>query len=518
VRRQPSRFQGTYFVLSVAAVVAVIVVLLGLPTQRDVVPGVPANAIQLTVEDRPISRAVPTGFLGLSLEYTTLPAFAAAPTGDPTKLNPLFLRLVQSLNPGQQPVLRIGGDSSDWVYWPAPGVKRPRGIRYTLTPAWMQTTQALQKALHPRFIFGLNLEANDPRLMAAEATAMSSSIGASSIDAFEIGNEPEVYGAIGWYRNARGKMVRARRRGYHYPDYVREFSRFSQVVPPTTALAGPASGGPKWWAQTPNFLRSEPRARLITLHLYPLHRCYVPNQSPAKPSIPHLLALSSSTGLAAEIAPYAPDAHRSGARLRIDELNSVACGGLPGVSDRFASALWMLSTLLELAKTGVDGVNVHTSTETHYRPFSFRYTDSGTWTAEVAPEYYGMLAFAQTVPPGSRLLNVTGLGDQSLGAWGIRAPDGSTRVVVVNDSQTKGKTLALRLPGAAGTARFADMTRLSASSADAAGGVTLGGQQFAPATRTADLIGRRHTTRLTRTPNGFFIIRLPAASAAIVGG
>ena len=520
MRRPPSRFQGSYFVLSVAAIAAAVFALLGLPTQRDAVPGVPSDAIQLTVENKPISRALPPGFLGLSLEYTTLPAFATGnDAADPTRLNPLFLRLVANLTPGQQPVLRIGGDSSDWVYWPARGVKKPRGIRYTLTPAWMQTTRAVTRALHARLILGLNLEANNPRLMAAEVRAFRAHLGATPIDAFEIGNEPEIYGAIGWYRNARGKMVHSRRHSYRFPSYVREFSRFSRVVPAGATLAGPASGGAKWWAETENFLRSEPRARLVTLHLYPLHRCYVPNQSPAKPSIAHLLALSSSTGLAAEIAPYVPDAHKAGARLRVDELNSVACGGSPRVSDRFASALWMLSTLLELAKTGVDGVNVHTSTQTYYRPFYFGRTRSGAWSAVVAPEYYGMLAFARAVPPGSRLLNVTGLGDQSLGAWGIRTPGGSTRVVMVNSSQRQAKTLALRLPGAAGSARFAHMTRLSAPApaATATTGITLAGQGFAPQTSTAELTGRRHAIRLTRTHNGFFIVRLPAASAAIVG-
>ena len=47
--------------------------------------------------------------------------------------------------------------------------------------------------------------------------------------------------------------------------------------------------------------------------------------------------------------------------------------GKRGVSDTFASALWVLDTLFNLAAVGVDGVNVHTLPGAAYELFTFRY-------------------------------------------------------------------------------------------------------------------------------------------------
>ena len=69
-------------------------------------------------------RGIPYGFLGLSLEFRSVEAYAG---DDPTALDPVFVQLVRNLAPGQAPVLRIGGDSTDWTWWPTPGIARPPG-------------------------------------------------------------------------------------------------------------------------------------------------------------------------------------------------------------------------------------------------------------------------------------------------------------------------------------------------------------------------------------------------------
>ena len=68
-------------------------------------------------------------------------------------------------------MLRIGGDSTDVSWVPAPGVKPPPYVTYRLTPSWLATTAALAHALGARMIMGLNLAANEPALAAAEARA-----------------------------------------------------------------------------------------------------------------------------------------------------------------------------------------------------------------------------------------------------------------------------------------------------------------------------------------------------------
>jgi len=129
---------------------------------------------------------MPAGFLGVSLEYNGLHAYTGR---DPTTVNPPLVGLLGALSPGQQPVLRIGGNSADFTWWPARHVIPPRGVRYALTPGWLRTTRSLAQALDARLIMGVNLAAGRPTLAAAEARAFFQGIGRQYVVAFEIHQE-----------------------------------------------------------------------------------------------------------------------------------------------------------------------------------------------------------------------------------------------------------------------------------------------------------------------------------------
>ena len=107
---------------------------------------------------RPLSVApVSAGFIGLSIEYYALQAYTG---DDPGALNPVFLQLIKNLDPGQSPVIRIGGDSADWAWVPSPGLTRPAGARVTITPDLLNVMAALAADLDARFLLDLNLEAD----------------------------------------------------------------------------------------------------------------------------------------------------------------------------------------------------------------------------------------------------------------------------------------------------------------------------------------------------------------------
>lgn len=149
-------------------------------------------------DDRP---GIPSGFVGLSMEFKDFEAYAGH---DPKAIDPAFLHLLQNLAPDQPPVLRIGGDSSDWTWWPVPHMSRPAGVRYDLTPTWMRVARAAARDVHARLILGINFEADSTRIAAAEARAMVNRIGRPSIDALELGTEPELYGS---YPGTRPRMA-----------------------------------------------------------------------------------------------------------------------------------------------------------------------------------------------------------------------------------------------------------------------------------------------------------------------
>jgi hypothetical protein len=448
-------------------------------------------------------RVIPRGFLGLSSEVWAIRSFAG---DDPNALNPAFLQLVRNLAPGARPVIRLGGDSTDWTWWPVPHTRTPPGIKYTLTPLWVQLAKAFVKATHARLILGIDLEANSRRLASVEAHQMVSGLGASSIAALEIGNEPELYSHFGWYHTPSGHQVPGRPRDYNLADFESEFSSFTKAMP-RVSLAGPSTGSPTWIAQLGQFLAREPKVRIATVHAYPLKHC----ADSSHVTIGQLLASSSSDGLAAQIAPVATVAQRHHVPLRIDELGSVTCGGQPGVSDTYATALWSLDTLFALANAGVDGVNVHTPPRSTNQMFTVSQVN-GTWQVYVHPNYYGLLMFAQATPPGSRLVRVSGSAAAGVSTWATRGTDGKTRVVVINKSTSRPRPVTIKAPAAATTAT---MELMRAPSITAKTGITIGGQGFGAQTSTGELAGTAQIPTLKQVRHAYRF-KLPPASAALV--
>lgn len=507
MRRLPRR---RFFAADVSlfAAVGLVVLVLGLLSSKGGSP--PRGTAYLTVlgaQPMPGVRPIPAGFLGVSLEYSTLPAYAGT---DPAAPNPVFEQVLRNLAPGQAQLLRIGGDSADWTWWPVSGTPRPPGVTYTLNAGWIAVTRALSSRLHAQLMLGLNLEAGSPDVAAAEASNLLSGIGQRSVQALELGNEPELYPTFPWYHKPDGHGVPGRPRSYDFAAFTRDFSQFADALPPIP-LAGPALGGTGWVHYLNQFLDAVPAVRVVTLHRYPLQLCFAHPSSPTYPTIGHLLAPASSTGLADLFAGSVATAHARGLSLRDDELNTVSCGAAPAISKSFASALWVLDTLFEFARVGIDGVNIHTFPGAGYELFTFSYSGGG-WRGSVAPEYYGLLMFAQAAHPGSRLLQVSGRIKGPLKVWATRAPDGRIRVIMINKGTSGSWAVALRVPG---HTRDATLQRLQAPSARATSGVTLGGRNFRPQTTTGTLEGHQRKFSV-QADNGRYVVTLPAASAALL--
>jgi hypothetical protein len=274
-------------------------------------------------------------------------------------------------------------------------------------------------------------------------------------------------------------------------------------------VAGPAFADLSWMSGLSQFMSSESGLGLVTFHRYPLRGCNVTSTSPAYPTVANLLSDYAQSGLAQTVAPFVALAHAQGLPFRLDEMNSVACSGTSGVSDTFASSLWMLDTLFEMANVGVDGVNVHTLPGSHYQLFTF--THSGTaWEANVSPDYYGMLMFAQAAPPGSHLVPVSDVPDGPLKVWATLAPDGTERIVLINEDPNNAQSITLQAPGSSATA-----VQLTAPSVDSTSGVTLGGQSFGPETTTGLFTGQEETTAVYPLL-GTYSLTVPPATATLL--
>jgi hypothetical protein len=503
-RRQPSPLLTLGAATLVIAAAAVLIA----PSDATVPRSLPANAQLIDIANTPVSRPIPRGFIGLSVEYPSSLAYSGT---NPAAPNPTFIRLVQALNPTGSPVIRFGGDTTDWTWWPTPGVNRPPGIRYTLTRRWLAVTRATALALHAHLILGINLEADSAAVVRAEARAFLTGLGRNLITGFELGNEPEVYGSLDWYTTHAGIGVPGRPARYDFRSYLTDYAALSSALPRTVPLVGPASGSPSWMAQLRRYIAASPRVRVVTFHRYPLHRCFTERDAPTYPTIPNLLARRSASAPALSLEAAVRFAHSRDLALRVDELNSVSCGGAHGVSDRFASALWVLDTLFNMAAVGVDGVNIHTFHKALYEPFSFT-ASRGAWRAHVDPLYYGLLMFARAAPTGSRLLLTRAASSHALRVWAVRAPHGTVRFTAINDSPTRTLVLAVRPPRTSGVAT---LERLTAPTLESRTGVTIGGQTFGAATTTGELTGSYTTTTLHPIQRRY-VVELSPASAALL--
>jgi hypothetical protein len=228
-------------------------------------------------------------------------------------------------------------------------------------------------------------------------------------------------------------------------------------------------------------------------------------------TITQLLSSASSTGLAQSVAQDVAISHARGISLRIGEMGPIACGGMPGVSNSFASALWSLDALFAMARVNVDGVNMQTAKGSLNELFSVGLVH-GRWQAEVRPVYYGAMMFAQAAPAGSRLLAISAAAGADVDAWATSAPSGYIHVVLINDDTRHARSVNVRIPSGSGPAT---LERLQAPSVEAQSGVTLGGQSFGPQTDTGQLAGTPSTTSVTPVA-GDYAVRLPGASAAML--
>jgi len=305
-----------------------------------------AHPILLTI-GRPATRqSIAPDFLGLSLEYWAVPAYAGP---NPRRINPVFVQLIRNLTGGSAPVLRIGGVTSDNTWRPTKGGRRPAGVVFALTRRWIRTIGNLASKLDALLILGINLEADSTTVAAAEAKALVAGVGAGRVQALELGNEPELYSTFTWgISGAPGRPA-----GWDFAAFDRDFARISTALP-DLPLAGPVVGQPSWFGYTKRFLSDQPRVAIVTLHRYPLQLCYLNPSQIHYPSIADLLAAANSRGLASSVAAAVRTAHARHVALRIDEMNTISCGDDPAVAQSFASALWSLDVLFEVARVGVD--------------------------------------------------------------------------------------------------------------------------------------------------------------------
>jgi hypothetical protein len=476
-----------------------------------------ASVANVTVGGGPVTRPLPSGFVGLAFTYSALARWLS-PTGP---VDPALVGLIRGLAPSGRPSLRIGGESADRSWWPITGYRKPIGITYDLGPAWAAHARRFAHATDARLLLGLELQADRPRIDAVEARELLRGIGARFVQSFQIGNEPELYSKIPWYKTLHGHPViwyskvgtpvYARPRSYGPSQFIRQIAAIMRVLP-SYPIAGPETNVPSWMRALIPFVQPDGRVTTLTTHAYGVNNCVKVRSSDRYPTVANLLGLSASRDLLDGMAPYISLIHRRGGSYRIDEMGAVTCTGSPGISNSMATALWTVDALFDAARQGIDGVNLHTDYARINNLFSLRFTH-GRWRATVRPIYYGALLFADADPAGSRLLDVQGATTNTLRVWASRGRDRRVRITLINDSLDGAATVRLRLPAGVRSAN-GTIERLQApGGAYATHGVTLGGRSFG--TTTSGILAEPRLA-VVSARRGTLTVQLPKGSAALV--
>ncbi len=449
--------------------------------------------------------SVPSSYFGISTEYWTLPLYE--------RNMPVFERVLSMLHiPGDGPlVLRIGGDSADHSFWAPKATKMP-GWAFALNPGFLSRLRALVQRDRVRLIVDLNLVTDTPFIAAEWARAAETSLPHGSIVGFEVGNEPDLYERKYWAATMARSPLQSRPLPLDLTasSYVQDFNHYAGVLgegAPDVPLIGPAVAHPRVSLDWISTLIADERSELgeVTGHLYPYSACVKRPSNASYPTVSRLLSPAASSGLTKDVAGAVAVAHATGLRFRLTELNSVTCGGKPGVSNTFATALWAPDALFTLMRAGVDGVNLHVREYAINAPFSLN-----RYGLNPRPLLYGLVMFERTLGADARLvrLHMSEPRRANLSAWAVRVRGDILHVLLI-DKGNRNLQVDLHLPA---TGR-ATVQRLVAPSASSTAGETLDGQRMGP---EGTWVGTRQVEAIAPGRNGY-TVTIPKRSAALVG-
>ncbi len=314
--------------------------------------------IDVTVGGGYTGPPIRAGFVGITTEYRDM--FKEVGT-DPSQPDIPFEQVLKNLAPDGGFDLRIGGDTSDWTWWPVPGMAHPPWARWTLTPTWMAVAQKLLEDLHAHLIIGINMEADSAVVAATEVAAIKAGIGPSVPTTFELGNEPELYPKWPFYITKAKQTVFGRPKNYSFPQITSQWDALAAHLG-DIRLAGVGYSSFRALPHVQQFLHASPDLSLLTMHTYALtpQNC----QKGGELQESWLFRLNSLQNLADEVGAWVTLSRKNKVALRVDEMNAVTCGGLANFSDTMGPSLWALNVLPLYAQTGVTGVNFETRPNT----------------------------------------------------------------------------------------------------------------------------------------------------------
>lgn len=393
---------------------------------------------------------VGAGFVGLAYEKSVMagPLFSAAGTG--------LLALFRLLGPG---VLCIGGRSVDESVWVAQGKGQVQG---QIAPPDVDGLAAFLKAAGWSCIYGVNLGGSasgstTEALAAAEVGYVAQKLGPLLVGV-EIGNECERYGDAGSYYAGDWSVKQFEAVWKQYRDAI-------VSVTPGAPIVGPAAAGEvdSWVIPFGEYVTAS-EVQALTQH-YGRSAATVVSAADL---------LTKDAALKYELLQLKYGAQSVGVPFRMSRCSAVEGGGVEGVSDAYASALWAVDAVFGCALGGAAGVNLTAGSGEIGTPIR----DTEGVLDGVQPSFYGLL-LASMAGQGAMLSATVDAGSLHVSGYAVQGSDGGVSVVMVNKEASQSLQVKLTLPESMNAATLVAMTQgsggSSGPSAGALSGVTIQG-------------------------------------------
>jgi hypothetical protein len=383
--------------------------------------GRPAAVAQSRVVNSGPSIQVTMPPVGLSIEYPVLAADLGMGACPPAALVAELLRL-------GSPPLALAGASQDLTApsgaLTAPLASWDTASLYTLPANFWSQLHCLLSAAKDPLTVGLNAKSGELS-WATQMVASAQSAATNGLD-FSLGNEPDLY-ELPNYPSLANKL--SEQEDLAAENLYLQLASYLRPAIGSFGLLGPELATAKHWQRQLPGVIAQLHEGTVGVHLYPFSAC----KDPRAATIPGLLSAGAAEA-PRNLAWVVADASAGGVPAIISEANSISCGGIAGVSNSPAAAVWAVRFVLSALKTGFREVRFHISGGS-YDPFFVRGEDVVDQPLESA-----LVALNQWLPVGSSLR--TGAGVRGLLSTDVSGDPRGPRVIFDNE-QARAQTVAL---------------------------------------------------------------------------
>ena len=396
--------------------------------------------------------------VALSIEFCYIIDYLGD-VGSPNNLSYNLLNNIQDIL-GAPPVIRVGGDTGDAAqYHPhdnqtITNVFEPDNLEAVNVSFSRGLFQAMNENVpeNQTFVFTLNFGQDDVQYPLAEVRGAEKYLNASKLDAYELGNEPDIYTYNGHRSEPWNVQTYAQQQVDWLTQIKREITNEGHGFQLGAFAVEPIDMG-NFSLVEMNTLRVPQlvgHVKTESDHTYPYSYCpgktpnaetllrdYLLISSNAEAETPpvslpslmnHMNTIQYFSQWATEIAA----ANAIGASFVMGETGSVSCHGAPNVSNTFGAALWEIDYMLHGATLGMKRIHFHNGSPFWYsmwQPVEVNGTAPRVW-----PTYSAMIFVAGVLSGTTNpiLYELSALESDDLALYALYEGDSLYKILAIN--------------------------------------------------------------------------------------